>query len=126
QFRAETDRGMSSVAERDLHADRPKAAFAEHISLCQQKPVNPIPLVAGPRDIHLRHASVTNPHGGPLLERSSGDALERMYEVAPLRIGISMFVQINPQTIAEAFLTQDKGQLLDHSGSFGVDDGAVG
>src|SRR5690242_489175 len=87
--------------------------------------VDAILRVAGPGNIHLGHPAAANPRARPTLKRSSRDALERVDEIAPLSVGVSMFLEIKPETVAEVVVTQDKGKLLDDAGSFGVDDGAV-
>src|SRR5215472_16389106 len=101
------------VMKPDLHGDGPHAAFAEHIMLGQRKAIDLIFRAARPGNIHLRHSSATNPLSRPILQRSAGDALERVDEVAPLGIGISMFLQIKAETVAEMFFSQNKRKLFD-------------
>src|SRR6266705_3310248 len=81
--------------------------------------------VARPENINLWHAAAANPRSGPILQRSTVHAFERVDEIAPLVVGISMFFEIKPEAIPEVLVAKDKGKLFYDAGSFGVDDGAV-
>src|SRR6266550_5496910 len=104
----------------------PSSALSEYILLRQRKVVYPVLRIARPGNIHLRHAAVTNPHGRPILKRLSGNMLERAYKIAPFRTGVRMLGEIEAQALPEMIFPEDKGELVENPGSFGINDRAVG
>ena len=124
--RAETNGGAVAIGEYNFDGDGPDAAFVENVVLLDGEMIDLILRIAGPGDVDLGHAAMANPHGGPRFERNSGHFLEGMDEIAPLRVGIKVFLEIKAQAIAKFCRAENERELLDDAGGFGIDDGAVG
>src|SRR5947199_5915637 len=52
--------------------------------------------------------------------------LERAYKIAPFRTGVRMLGEIEAQALPEMIFPEDKGELVENPGSFGINDRAVG
>ena len=69
EFGVETNLRSIGINDLHLHGNRPYAALAEHIVLPDGDAINVVLRVAGPHQIHLRHAAMANPHLSPILQR---------------------------------------------------------
>src|ERR1700761_6606832 len=114
QLRSDCLRGPIGITQQHLRCDWPESFAAKYIVLHECKGCQ---LTAGarPRHVHLRHASMSDPHIRPFVERLPGDRLERSNQVAPLCVSVWVRREISLQTLAEVIVAEPKCQLLQHA-----------
>ena len=97
----------------------------ENVLLCQRE-VRNFTGSTGERSVDLRHAALQYPGLCPALNILVSCRLEGMDEVGPLRVGVGVLFEIEPQTVTKIIFAEKEVELLQHSGRFLIDDRAIG
>src|ERR1700733_3285178 len=100
QLRSDCLRCPIGITQQHLRCDWPESFAAKYIVLHECKGCQ-LTADARPRYIHLRHASMPDPHIRPFVERLPRDRLKCPNQVAPFCVSVWVRREISLQTLAE-------------------------